>query len=105
MPPTKRDRLIWFVNNGNQGYAGKLKPTGVFEIVHHLSGGNDVAVYVDKTNGKVVADAGPLNNVGFITNVVNAAAYAGVEITEVVAGVEGVSQQVIPNWEDYEILN
>lgn len=77
----------------------------MFEIVHHESGDNDLAFYVDKTNGKAVANAGPLNNVGFINGVIAAAAAAGVEITQVVAGVVGEGQEVIPDWDQYEILN
>lgn len=105
MPPIKRDRLIWFAYSGTRGFAGKLTPIGVFEIVHHDSGGTDLAFYVDKTDGKAVADAGPLNNVGFVNGVIATAAYAGVAITQVVAGVVGEGQQVIPDWEQYEILN
>lgn len=64
-----------------------------------------MAFFIDKTDGKAVADAGPLNNVGFISNVIAAGAYAGVEITEVVTGVVGEGGQVIPDWEQYEVLN
>lgn len=103
--PTKRDRLIWFVYSGTGGFAGKLTPSGVFEILHHDTGGTDLAVYIDKTYGMVVADAGPLNNVGFISAVIAAATAVGVEITQVVAGVVSEIGQVIPDWEQYEILN
>lgn len=103
--PTKHDRLIWFVYSGTGGFAGKLTPLGVFEILHHDIGGTDLAVYIDKTYGMAVADAGSLNNVDFISAIIAAAAAVGVEITQVVAGVVSEIGQVIPDWEQYEIFN
>lgn len=105
MPPIKRDRYIWFNKQNDRGFAGKLTPVGVFEILYHYSGGTNVVVLIEKESGKAVEDGGPLINVGFVTTIINAAAAAGVVITEVVTGEVVELNETVPNWEEYEILD
>ena len=72
--------------------------------MHFEADGYDFVGSVDKTEGKVIGSAGPLNNAGFISYIIGAAASVGVEITEIVAGVVCEQQQDVPNWAEYEIL-
>lgn len=72
--------------------------------MHFEADGYDFVGSVDKTVGKVIGSAGPLNNAGFISYIIGAAASVGVEITQVVAGVVCEIQQDVPDWEEYEII-
>lgn len=73
--------------------------------MHYESEGTEVVGSVDRTVGKVIGKAGPMNNSGFISFIIGAAASFGVEITKIVPGVVCEPQQDVPNWEQYEILN